>query len=77
MYMTNMKTISIFFIAITLWLCGCGKSFDDFAAELNVAFDNHAAGGRRTPSFKVDISPILTQRCALAGCHVVRWTRRC
>ena len=43
---------------------------DDFIRGLNVAFDNPAAAGRPSPSFSVDILPILTSRCAFAGCHV-------
>ncbi len=43
---------------------------DDFIRGLNVVFDNPAAAGRPSPSFNADILPILTSRCAFAGCHV-------
>ena len=49
---------------------GCGKSFDDSVAELGLVFDSSTDSDRLTSSFKADISPILTQRCALAECHV-------
>ena len=32
-------------------------------------FDDPAAAGRPSPSFNADILPILTNQCALAGCH--------
>ena len=40
------------------------------AANVGVVFDNPADAGRPSPSFNVDILPILTNRCAFAGCHV-------
>ena len=46
---------------------------DDDDHDINrrdVAFDNPARAGRPSPSFKDDILPILTNRCAFAGCHV-------
>ena len=43
---------------------------DNFIRGLNVVFDNPAAAGRPSPSFNADILPILTSRCAFAGCHV-------
>ena len=43
---------------------------DDFIRGLNVVFDNPADAGRPSPSFNADILPILTSRCAFAGCHV-------
>lgn len=70
--MFTMKKSIIFSLCIGLIFCmyGCGKSFDDSAAELDLAFDSPADSDRPTPSFEADILPILTQRCALAGCHV-------
>ena len=70
--MSAMKKSIIFSLFIGLIFCiyGCGKSFDDSAAELDLAFDSPADSDRPTPAFKADILPILTQRCALAGCHV-------
>lgn len=38
---------------------------------VGLAFDNPVAAGRASPSFNADISPILTNRCAVPGCHVV------
>ena len=43
---------------------------DDVINGLNVVFDNPADAGRPSPSFNADILPILTNRCAFAGCHV-------
>jgi len=47
-----------------------GDDFDDAAVDLGLVFDDPAAAGRPSPSFSADISPILTSRCATAGCHV-------
>ena len=44
--------------------------FADVINGLNVVFDNPADAGRPSPSFNADILPILTNRCAFAGCHV-------
>ena len=44
--------------------------FDAAAANLGVVFDDPVAAGRTSPSFSADISPILTNRCAIPGCHV-------
>ena len=38
--------------------------------ETNAASDNPTDAGRPIPSFQDDILPILTNRCAFAGCHV-------
>ena len=35
-----------------------------------IIFDNPVDAGRPSPSFNADILPILTNRCAFAGCHV-------
>ena len=35
-----------------------------------IVFDNPVDAGRTSPSFNADILPILTSRCAFAGCHV-------
>ena len=40
------------------------------AADLGMVFDDPVAAGRAIPSFSADISPILTNRCAIPGCHV-------
>lgn len=40
------------------------------ANALGVVFDNPVDAGRPSPSFSADILPILTNRCAFAGCHV-------
>ena len=70
--MLTIKEKIIFVLTLGLMFCiyGCGKSFDDSAADLGLVFDSPATSNRSIPSFKTDISPILTQRCALAGCHV-------
>ena len=47
-----------------------GDDFDDAANNLGLMFDDPAAAGRPSSSFSADISPILTDRCATAGCHV-------
>ena len=46
---------------------GCGSAIK----ELGLVFDNPADAGRQSPSFNADIAPILTDRCAIAECHVV------
>ena len=46
---------------------GCGSAIK----ELGLVFDNPADAGRPSPSFNADIAPILTDRCAIAECHVV------
>ena len=70
MHTMNIKAAFVLFVGIACCLYGCGKSFDDSAAVLGLTFDNPTISGRPSPSFKTDISPILIQRCALAGCHV-------
>ena len=40
------------------------------ANALGAVFDNPVDAGRPSPSFNADILPILTSRCAFAGCHV-------
>ena len=47
-----------------------GNEFDDAASNLGLVFDDPVAAGRPSPSFSADISPILTNRCAIPGCHV-------
>ena len=43
---------------------------DDHHYYGNVLFDDPTDAGRPSPSFQDDILPILTNRCAFAGCHV-------
>ena len=62
-------------LLVSIGLISCGEDYDDdynddFIRGLNVVFDNPAAAGRPSPSFSADILPILTSRCAFAGCHV-------
>lgn len=64
------KLLLLFMLGITFFISGCGKNFDDYATELGLAFDSPDIGNRPIPSFKTDISPILMNQCALAGCHV-------
>ncbi len=47
-----------------------GDDFDEAASSLGLFFNDPATAGRQSPSFSADISPILTSRCATAGCHV-------
>ena len=47
-----------------------GDDFDDAVNDLGLVFDNPVAAGRPSPSFSADIAPILTNRCAIPGCHV-------
>lgn len=69
--LTIVRTILfILFFGFMFYLCGCGKNFDEYATELELAFDSPDTGNRPIPSFKTDISPILTNQCALSGCHV-------
>ena len=47
-----------------------GNDFDDAVTNLGLVFDDPGAAGRPSPSFSADISSILTNRCAIPGCHV-------
>ena len=47
-----------------------GDDFDTAVGNLGLVFDDPVAAGRTSPSFSADISPILTSRCAIPGCHV-------
>ena len=47
-----------------------GDDFDEAASSLGLFFNDPATAGRPSPSFNADISPILTSRCAIPGCHV-------
>ena len=67
MYRINIGTVLLLVIGLTIWLFGCGSAIK----ELGLVFDNPAAAGRTSPSFNADILPILTERCAIAKCHVV------
>ena len=69
--LTLMRTI-LFLLSFGFMfsISGCGKNFDEYATELGLAFDNPDTANRTIPSFKTDISPILTNRCAISGCHV-------
>lgn len=69
-YRINVFVVFILLIAFVFVLSGCGKKFDDYAFELGLMFDDPAVGNRANPSFNSDILPILTQNCALSGCHV-------
>ena len=54
-------------LLVTGFMFGCGSAIKD----LGLVFDNPSAAGRPSPSFSADIAPILTNRCAIAKCHVV------
>ena len=47
-----------------------GMTLMMLSTNLDLLFDDPAAAGRPSPSFSADISPILTNRCAIPGCHV-------
>ncbi len=47
-----------------------GDDFDTAVSNLGLMFDDPVAAGRPSPSFSADISPVLTNRCAIPGCHV-------
>ena len=59
--------IGTVFVLIAGLMFGCGSAIK----ELGLVFDNPMAAGRPSPSFNADIAPILTNRCAIAKCHVV------
>ena len=67
MYRINIGTVLLLVAGIMLCIFGCGSAIK----ELGLVFDNPATAGRQSPSFKTDILPILTDRCAIAECHVV------
>ncbi len=70
--MTSITRTILFliFFGFMFYISGCGKNFDEYATELGLAFDSPDEANRPIPSFKTDISPILTNHCALSGCHV-------
>ena len=67
MYRINIGTVLLLVVGLMVWSFGCGSAIK----ELGLVFDNPTAAGRPSPSFSADISPILTERCAIAECHVV------
>ncbi|MDE0186418.1 MAG: hypothetical protein OXP71_13350 [Candidatus Poribacteria bacterium] len=75
--MIKTKIFAVLLIAwISVSFLGCGDSEDgpvnpvEPDVELELMYDDPAQAGRPVPSFSNDILPILTQRCALSGCHV-------
>lgn len=66
-YTIKKGTVLLLVVGLMVWLFGCGSAIK----ELGLVFDNPADAGRLSPSFNTDILPILTQRCAIAECHVV------
>lgn len=67
MYRISIGTVLLLIAGLMFWSFGCGSAIQD----LGLVFDNPAAAGRPSPSFNTDILPILTDRCAIAECHVV------
>ena len=67
MYRIKLGTVLLLVVGLIVWSLGCGSAIK----ELGLVFDNPAAAGRPSPSFNTDILPILTERCAIAECHVV------
>ena len=47
-----------------------GDDFDEAVSSLGLFFNDPTTAGRPSPAFSADISPILTNRCAIPGCHV-------
>ena len=66
-YTIKIGTVLLLVAGIMLCIFGCGSAIK----ELGLVFDAPAAAGRLSPSFNTDILPILTDRCAIAECHVV------
>ena len=79
------KILFFMTLLISIGLFGCGEEYDNDdeydddddnyddrrdANNLGVVFNNPIDAGRTSPSFNADILPILTSRCAFAGCHV-------
>lgn len=64
----------IMWLAVAVWGCGDsdGGPVDPVGSndENGLMYDDPAEAGRPIPSFTNDVLPILTQRCALSGCHV-------
>ena len=63
----NIGILLLLVVGLMVWLFGCGSAIK----ELGLVFDNPTDAGRPSPSFNTDILPILTERCAIAECHVV------
>ena len=67
--MASRIKIGVVLLLVAGLMFGCGDDFDDVVSDLDLVFDDPVAAGRPSPSFNADILPILTNRCALAGCH--------
>ena len=63
----NIGILLLLVVGLMVWSFGCGSAIK----ELGLVFDNPTDAGRPSPSFNTDILPILTERCAIAECHVV------
>lgn len=59
--------MALLLAAFTIWVCGCGTSDDDTGDGAGGVVDTSTGSG---VSFQNDVLPILTQRCAVPGCHV-------
>ena len=57
--------MALLLAAFTIGVCGCGTSDDD-TGDVGVIDTSTGSGA----SFQNGVLPILTQRCALSGCHV-------
>ena len=66
-YTVKIGMILLLVAGLMLHTFGCGSA----VKNLGLVFDNPEAAGRPSPSFNADILPILTNRCAIAKCHVV------
>ena len=65
--------MALLLAAFTIWVCGCGTSDDDTGDGAGGVVDTSTGSG---VSFQNDVLPILTQRCAVPGCHVAGGTAR-
>ena len=65
--MVRVGMVVLLVAGFVFYFYGCGSAIKD----LGLAFDNPAAAGRLSPSFSTDVLPILTERCAIAECHVI------
>ena len=63
----NIGILLLLVVGLMVWSFGCGSAIK----ELGLVFDSPTDAGRPSPSFNTDILPILTERCAIAECHVV------
>ena len=59
--------MALLLAVFTIYVCGCGTSDDNTGGGTGGVVDTPTGSG---VSFQNDVLPILTQRCAVPGCHV-------